>query len=73
MIAYACVALALWATDGELESQTGKVRITGTGNVTTVSIRTDSGETRLAGELTDEIKRLATFQVSVTGRSDGSV
>ncbi|MEL6544895.1 MAG: hypothetical protein AAFQ82_09725, partial [Myxococcota bacterium] len=28
---------------------------------------------RLAGELTDEIKRLATFQVSVTGRSDGSV
>ncbi len=67
------LAASVLAADGDVESLSGKVRVTGTGHRPTVSLKGDTVETRLAGELTAELQRLATFRVTVTGRPDGSV
>lgn len=74
MIALVALAALLAADAGsDVESLSGKLRVSGPAVKPTVSIRTAEGDHRLAGELTGELQRLATFRVTVAGRSDGTV
>ncbi|MEM6733922.1 MAG: hypothetical protein AAF658_20335, partial [Myxococcota bacterium] len=70
----ALIALASFvAADGgaEVETMTGKISVVGRNPV--VSLEVGEEKTQLSGALCAELKRLSTFRVEVTGRTNGDV
>lgn len=61
------------ADESAVKELTGKIRVLGSAPRPTVTLKGKENETRLSGDLTRELQRLASFQVRVVGRTNGSV